>query len=103
MDVVAKCEAILQKPRLYAETARMLTGFWKIPSIPRSLICATMLIVGVRLADYFAIQGIPIPTAVAVSAASLLLLASRYFHRRRSMQLEICTLLAAIITVGVVL
>jgi competence protein ComEC len=62
-----------------------------------------MLIVGVRLADIFAVQGLPIPPVVAVSTASLLLLATRSFHRRRMMQFEICTLLAAIITVGMAL
>jgi len=99
----ANCEAPLQKPQGYAETARMLTGFWKIPSIPRSLICATMLIVGVRLADFFAVQGFPVPTVVAVSAAGLFLIATRYFHLHRSMQFEICTLLAAMIAVGLAL
>ena len=93
----------MQKPLLFAETARMLMGFWKIPAIPRSLICASMLIVGVRLADFLAIEGFPVPTVVAVSAASLLLIATRYFHRHRSMQFEICTLLAVIITVGLAL
>ena len=103
MDVVAKCEDPLQKPLLFAEAARMFTGIWKIPSIPRSLICATMLIVGVRLADTFAVQGLPVPAVAAVTAASLLLLASRHFHHRRLMPLETCTLLAAIITVGMAL
>lgn len=93
----------MQKPQLFAETARMLTGFCKIPSLPRSLVCATLLIIGVRLADFFAIQGLPVPTGVAVSAASLFLLATRYLHRRRSMRLEICALLAAIMTVGMAL
>ena len=93
----------LQNPQLFAETARTLTGFWKIPSIPRSLVCATMLIVGVRLADFFAVQALAIPTVVAVLGASLFLLATRYFYRRRMMQFEICTLLAAIITVGMAL
>ncbi len=100
---VAKCEVPLQKPPLFFETARILTGFWKIPAIPRSLLCAAMLIVGVRLAEFFAVQGFPVPTVVAVSAAGMFLIATRYFHRRRSMQLEIFTLLVAIITVGLTL
>ncbi len=93
----------LQKRQLFAETARILTGFWKIPFIPRSLICATMLIVGVRLADFFAVQGFPVPTVVAVSVAGLFLIATRYFQRHRSVQLEIFTLLTAIIAVGLTL
>jgi competence protein ComEC len=103
MDVVAKCEDAVQKPQLFAETARTFAGFWKLPSIPRSLLCATMLIVGVRLADFCDIHGLPVPAVVAVFAASLLLLASRYLHHRRLMQIETCTLLAAIITVGMAL
>ncbi|MDA1229990.1 MAG: ComEC/Rec2 family competence protein [Planctomycetota bacterium] len=81
----------------------MLTGFWKIPAVPRSLTCAAMLIVGVRLAEAWAAHGLPIPTVVAASEAFLSLLATTVLHRRRSVRLEMTTLLVATISLGVML
>lgn len=93
----------MQSPEASAETARMLTGFWKIPAVPRSLTCAAMLIIGVRLAEALTARELPIPTVVAVFAAFLSLLATTVLHRRRSMRLEMTTLLLSMISLGAVL
>ena len=93
----------MQNPKPSFETGRVLTGFWKIPAVPRSLICATMLIAGVRLADVCAAHEFPVPTVVAVSVTFLSVLGATIQHRRERMRLEMTALLIAMISVGIVL
>jgi len=93
----------LQNPDPPSETGCVLTGFWKIPAVPRSLTCAAMLIIGVRLADVCAIHEFPVPTVVAILFAFVCLLAAALLHRRGRARLETAALLMALVAVGVVL
>lgn len=103
MVVVAKSEATLQSPEPSSEIGRVLLGFWMIPAVPRSLTCAGMLIIGVRLADACAGYEFPVPTAVAVFCAFGSLLSAAILHRRGQMRAEMSALLIAMIAIGVVL
>ena len=93
----------MQNPEPSSEAGRVLTGFWKIPAVPRSLTGAAMLVAGVRLADLCAAYDVPIPAIAAVSVTSLSLLATTILHRRGWMRLEMTTLLIALIAAGVLL
>ena len=93
----------MQNPKPSFETGRVLTGFWKIPAVPRSLICAAMLIAGVRLADVCAAHEFPVPTVVAVSVTFLSVLGATILHRGERIRLEMTALLIAMISVGIVL
>ena len=93
----------MQSPEPSSETGRVLTGFWKFPEVPRSLTCAVMLIVGVRLADVCAVHEFPVPTVVAVLFSFVSLLAAALLHRSGRMRLEMTALLMAMIGIGVVL
>jgi len=94
---------VLQNPKPSAETESVLTEFWKFPAVPRSLTCAAMLIIGVRLADVCAIHEFPVPTAVAVLITFVSLLTAAILHRCGKMRLEMTALLMAMIAIGVVL
>ncbi|MEJ7595257.1 MAG: ComEC/Rec2 family competence protein, partial [Planctomycetaceae bacterium] len=93
----------MQNPEPSSETGCVLSGFWKIPAVPRSLTCAAMLIIGVRLAEVCAVHEFPVPTVVAVLYAFVCLLAVSILHRSGRMRLETAMLLMAMIAVGVVL
>ena len=93
----------MQNPEPSSETGCVLSGFWKIPAVPRSLTCAAMLIIGVRLAEDCAVREFPVPTVVAVLFAFAGLLAAAILHRGGRMRLETAVLLMAMIAVGVVL
>ena len=81
----------------------MWNRFWKIPAVPRSLTCAAMLIIGVRLADACAVYEFPVPTVEAVLFAFVSLLAATILHRSGRVRLEMTALLMAMIAIGVVL
>jgi competence protein ComEC len=93
----------LQNPEPSSEIGRALTGFWKIPAVPRSLTCAAMLIIGVRLADVCAVHEFPVPTVVAVLFSFVPLVAAALLHRRGRMRLEMTALLMAMVAIGVML
>ena len=71
----------MPNPEPPSETGRMWNRFWKIPAVPRSLTCAAMLIIGVRLADACAVYEFPVPTVEAVLFAFVSLLAATILHR----------------------
>jgi len=88
----------LQNPETSSETGRVLTGFWKIPPLPRSMTAAAMLVIGVWLADRF-----PVPTLLPIALATLLLLISARFRRAGLARMETTALLVAIVAVGMLL
>ena len=93
----------MQSPEPSSETGRVLPGFWKFPEVPRSLTCAAMLIIGVRLADVCAVHEFPVPTVVAVLFSCVSLLAAVILHRSGRIRLEMTALLMAMFAIGVVL
>ena len=93
----------MPNPEPSYEIGRVLTGFWKFPAVPRSLTCAAMLMIGVRLADVSAVHEFPVPTAVAVLITFVSLLTAAILHRSGRMRLELTALLMAMIAVGIVL
>lgn len=93
----------MPNPEPPSETGCVWNRFWKIPAVPRSLTCAAMLIIGVRLADACAVYEFPVPTVEAVLFAFVSLLAATILHRSGRMRLEMTALLMAMIAIGVVL
>lgn len=93
----------MQNPEPSSEIGRVLTGFWMIPVVPRSLTSAAMLIIGVRLADVCAVHEFPVPTLGAILFAFVCLLATVILHRSGRVRLETAALLMALVAVGVVL
>ena len=93
----------MQSPEPSSETGRVLPGFWKFPEVPRSLTCAAMLIIGVRLADVCAVHEFPVPTVVAVLFSCVSLLAAVILHRSGRIRLEMTALLMAMFAIGGVL
>ncbi len=93
----------MPNPEPPSETGPVWNRFWKIPAVPRSLTCAAMLIIGVRLADACAVYEFPVPTIEAVLFAFVSLLAATILHRSGRVRLEMTALLMAMIAIGVVL
>jgi competence protein ComEC len=91
----------LQNPKPSIKPGRLLTGFWKIPAVPRSLTIAAMLVAGVGLADFCAAHQCAVPAVAAISAAFLLLLGATMLRRFGWARMETAALLAAVLAVGV--
>nr|AGC72059.1 putative competence protein ComEC/Rec2 [uncultured bacterium A1Q1_fos_291] len=93
----------MQNPEPSIISGCVLTGFWKIPAIPRSLTCGAMLVVGVWLAEFCTFLKLHMPAAVVICLAFLSLFIAATLRRLRWARLETGALLAAMIVVGALL
>lgn len=91
----------MQNPQPSLQFGRVLTGFWIIPAVPRSLTCAAMLMLGVWLADVCAVHEFPVPTVAAMSCAFLSWSSALLLHRLAWSRSETAVLLMAMLWVGV--
>ncbi|MCA9008902.1 MAG: DNA internalization-related competence protein ComEC/Rec2, partial [Planctomycetaceae bacterium] len=91
----------MQNPQPSLQSGRVLTGFWILPAVPRSLTCAAMLVLGVWLADTCAVHQFPVPTAAAMSCGFLSCCSALLLRRMAWSRSETAALLMAMLWVGV--